>query len=330
MKCVKGMAWIGALVVALGLASNASAAEEGWLVDYKAAMEKAAKEGKDIFMEFTGSDWCPPCINLKKTVLDSEVFKTQMPESYILLKLDNPRDKSKQSPEEIEQYKKLSAEFKVTGVPTVILLDAKGRPFAKNVGYGGQPAEVYVKDIVAKVDVRKTRDENFAKAEKAEGIDKAKLLDQAIAGLETEMAVAQYKDTVEEIIKLDEENSAGLKTKYEGVLNSVVIKSELQAIMRTAQPNNLDDVFAKLDALVEEKKPQGQGLQEVLFMKAQLLFRGDKAKSKETLLAAQKAAPETPVAKQIDEILKRFFADDEDAAKKVESKKDEAKKSGDK
>ena len=120
MKCL----WKKLLVLAsVALLSSASVfgAEEGWLVDFNAAKEQAAKEGKEIFMEFTGSDWCPPCISFKKKVLDTEVFKTAAPEGYVLLKLDSPRDKSKQSPEESEQYKKLSAEYKITGVPTVIL-----------------------------------------------------------------------------------------------------------------------------------------------------------------------------------------------------------------
>ena len=31
---------------------------EGWITDYEAAKKQAAKEGKDILMDFTGSDWC--------------------------------------------------------------------------------------------------------------------------------------------------------------------------------------------------------------------------------------------------------------------------------
>ena len=81
-------------------------ADEGWIVDFEAAKELAAKEGKDILMEFTGSDWCPPCIALKKKVLDTDVFKTKAPEKFILLKLDSPRDKSKQTPAEIQNHRR--------------------------------------------------------------------------------------------------------------------------------------------------------------------------------------------------------------------------------
>ena len=85
-------------------------ADEFWLVDFEKAKAQAAKQGKPILMEFTGSDWCPPCKALHKNVLVKDVFKKEMPKHFVLLKLDNPRDKSKQTPEEIEQYKKLSKE----------------------------------------------------------------------------------------------------------------------------------------------------------------------------------------------------------------------------
>ena len=129
---------LGSVRVALAtfilILAGSSFAEEGWLVSFEKAKAQAAKEGKPIFMEFTGSDWCPPCKALHKNVLVKDVFKKEMPKHFILLKLDNPRDKSKQTPEEQEQYKKLSKEYKVSGVPSIFLADAAGKPFFKKVG----------------------------------------------------------------------------------------------------------------------------------------------------------------------------------------------------
>jgi len=125
-------------------------AEEGWLVDFEKAKAQAAKEGKPILMEFTGSDWCPPCKALHKNVLTSDVFKQQMPKKFILLKLDNPRDKSKQTPEEIAQYKKLSAEYNVEGVPTIIVADAAGKEQHRQVGYSrSETPQEWVTKLIA-------------------------------------------------------------------------------------------------------------------------------------------------------------------------------------
>ena len=100
-----------ALVTVIFTLAGSAIAEEGWLVSFEKAKQKAAKEGKPILMEFTGSDWCPPCKALHKNVLVKDDFKNEMPKHFVLLKLDNPRDKSKQTPEEIEQYKKLSQQY---------------------------------------------------------------------------------------------------------------------------------------------------------------------------------------------------------------------------
>ena len=137
-----------AAILSLPLKSQAA---DGWLVDFEKAKAQDAKEGKSILMEFTGSDWCPPCIQLEKNVLSQEAFKTGAPKNFILLKLDSPRDKSKQTPEEIEQYKVLSKQYAVQGVPTIFLTDAKGKPYWQTVGYSGDPADKYVANLNAQL-----------------------------------------------------------------------------------------------------------------------------------------------------------------------------------
>ena len=42
--------------------------------DFDKALEAAKKEGKILMLEFTGSDWCPPCKMLHKFVLNTEEF----------------------------------------------------------------------------------------------------------------------------------------------------------------------------------------------------------------------------------------------------------------
>ena len=49
---------VGAAAI-LSLPLNSQAAD-GWLVDFEKAKAQAAKEGKSILKEFTGSDSCPP------------------------------------------------------------------------------------------------------------------------------------------------------------------------------------------------------------------------------------------------------------------------------
>ncbi len=253
-----------------------------WLVDFEKAKKIAAEKGLDVMMEFTGSDWCPPCKALKAGVFDKEVFQTTAPKHFVLVKLDNPRDKSKQSKEEQEQYRKLSQVYSVSGVPTVILADPEGKPYAKIVGYGRQKAEVYTDNLVEQIANRKTRDEAFAKAKKAEGVERAKLLDETLEALPKKLGASliasTYGDEVAEIIKLDTNDQAGLKTKYEGKLKLVK--------------------------------------QEALFFEAVQQFRTDKDAAKKTLEEAMKIAPDSEKGKEIKQILERAFKEDDKEEKK--------------
>ena len=297
-----GTVRVAVAAVIFTLAGNAFA-EEGWLVSFEKAKEQAAKEGKPILMEFTGSDWCPPCKALHKNVLVKDVFKKEMPKHFVLLKLDNPKDKSKQTPEEIEQYKKLSKEYKITGVPSILLSDTGGKVFYRTSGYGGQAAKVWVDEMVAKTAIPDALED----ANGAKGLERAKLLDKALS-LMGSTAAAQRKEDINEIITLDSKNKAGLKAKYEGILTATEIKDSLQAIMRGGRGAKPEELIVKVDKLIKEKAPKGEALQEVLFMKSNLYFRGKKMEKAEALLReAMKIAPDSKTGKRIPSILERFF-----------------------
>jgi thiol:disulfide interchange protein len=116
----------------------------GWLTDHAAALAAAKKAKTPVLMVFTGSDWCPPCKNLHSTVFESEAFKKWAEKKVVLLELDFPR--SKEQPMELkEQNQKLQKEFNVSGYPTVIALDAKGKKLFQQVGFSGGDAEDWIK-----------------------------------------------------------------------------------------------------------------------------------------------------------------------------------------
>jgi thioredoxin-related protein len=333
---MKKMLWFAVVLVAGTVGLDAARADELWTVDYEAAQAAAEKEGKDILMEFTGSDWCPPCIALKKNVLDKDEFQKEAPKHFILLKLDNPNDKSKQSEKEIQQYRTMAGKFNVAGVPTIILADAKGRPYAKLVGYSSTTtAEAYTNRLVEKISARKVRDESFAKAKDAKGAERAKLLAKAVEGIDSELVVSEYRDTLKEIIELDAENAAGLKGKYEGLLKTAELKARLKEI-QTAARKDPEGAPKRVDALIEELKLEGPSLQEALYTKAVLLYAGDKAASREALEKALAAAPDGELASRIKGFLANAFKDapkkegekgnDEQQSKEATKKKSTAKR----
>ncbi len=131
------------------LALNLSAAEAKWLTDFEAVKQQAQKENKAILMDFTGSDWCPPCKALKKNVFDKSEFETFAADKLVLMELDFPNNKSKVSKEVAASNQKLSEQFKIEGYPTIIVLDKSGKELGRMVGYGGDSPAVYIKKLEA-------------------------------------------------------------------------------------------------------------------------------------------------------------------------------------
>lgn len=134
--------WAGCLVLCLGLIC-AGAAELPWLTDLAKAQEKAKAEKKLVFMDFTGSDWCPPCKQLHSKVLTSKEFAEFAKANLVLVEVDFPRQKT-QSAELKAANRALSKKFEIEGYPTVIVLTPEGKQLMKDVGYSGESASDFV------------------------------------------------------------------------------------------------------------------------------------------------------------------------------------------
>jgi thioredoxin-related protein len=109
----------------------ASAAE--WTTDYRSALARAQSDRRNVFLFFTGSDWCGWCKRLDREILSTEDFKSYAAKELILVKLDFPRH-LEQSEELKNQNRALAEEYQITGYPTVVVLDPTGKK-VKILGY---------------------------------------------------------------------------------------------------------------------------------------------------------------------------------------------------
>jgi protein disulfide-isomerase len=131
------------LMVSLAAVSFSMGAESLWMHDFEAAKAKAVKEGKPIFINFTGTDWCGWCIKLEKEVFSQKAFQDYAKENLVLVEVDFPR-KKEQTAQLKEQNKKLDKEYGVEGYPTLYLLDAQGKKLTEDIGYREGGPEAYV------------------------------------------------------------------------------------------------------------------------------------------------------------------------------------------
>ena len=123
--------------------------EAKWLEDFEAAKTEAEALEKPILLLFTGSDWCPPCMRLERTVFKDDAFKEFANENLVLAMADFPR-RRQQNRAQKEANEALRQRFEIRGYPTMVLLDEKGE-LKERFGYGGQEAKDFVTMLEGKM-----------------------------------------------------------------------------------------------------------------------------------------------------------------------------------
>jgi thiol:disulfide interchange protein len=87
------------------------------------ALERARTEGKPVLVNFY-ADWCVWCKRLESTTLRDAKVASVLQNRVVPLSLDVDRD-----------GKELSNEYRVDGLPTIIVLDASGQEIGRIPGY---------------------------------------------------------------------------------------------------------------------------------------------------------------------------------------------------
>lgn len=114
--------------------SGAAAGTSGsWATDYQSALTSANGTGRKVFLFFTGSDWCGWCRRLDAEILGTEEFRAYASGSLVLVKLDFPRH-LEQSEQTKTQNADLAQRYRISGYPTVVILNDSGAEIGR-LGY---------------------------------------------------------------------------------------------------------------------------------------------------------------------------------------------------
>lgn len=312
--------------------SSAFAGGEGWSHDFEAAKKQAAAEKKDLLVDFTGSDWCGWCIKLNDEVFKHDEFKNGVKDKFVLVELDFPRDKEKAGvTEEIaKQNEALQEKFGIQGFPTILLLDASGKPFAKT-GYQAGGAEKYVTHLDELRAHKGERDAALKKAGEAKGVEKAKALVSALKAMDLEdTAVSNfYGDVTAQIKEADPKDETGFTKGIEDKTKFADFQKELNT---QAQKNDkFVSALAYVDETVKKGNFTGELQQQVVATKASLLAMSGKFdEAIKTVDEAKAIAPDSEVGKMMDTFKERLSAAKESAAKKPAAGEEEKEEEADK
>jgi thiol-disulfide isomerase/thioredoxin len=125
------------LVVGLGLGGWKYAhSGDGWIHDFDEGVTASRESGKPMLVFYT-ADWCPPCRQLKATVLADATVNEGLAERFVRVKVDLT--------DQMGPNVRLAAEYGVHAIPTMILYDASGNERERVTGGGDLADWLYAK-----------------------------------------------------------------------------------------------------------------------------------------------------------------------------------------
>jgi thioredoxin-related protein len=120
-----------------------------WETDFAKAKQNAQADHKLIVLNFSGSDWCGPCIRLHKEIFESNAFATYANDHLVLLNADFPRLKKNQlSKEQQEKNDQLADVYNKEGkFPLTLLLSPEGKVLKTWEGFPQISPEVFTEQV---------------------------------------------------------------------------------------------------------------------------------------------------------------------------------------
>jgi thioredoxin-related protein len=131
-----------------------SLSSPGWRNNLQEAELVAKKEHKHILLNFSGSDWCGPCILLRKEIFDSPEFLQMADSELVLVNADFPRKKKNQpSPDQQRINNEIADRYNPQGqFPLTLLLNADGKVLKQWEGNPGVKPAAFSEDVKENID----------------------------------------------------------------------------------------------------------------------------------------------------------------------------------
>jgi thioredoxin-related protein len=122
-----------------------------WNTDFEKAKTEATQSHKLIILNFSGSDWCAPCIRTKEEIFESSAFQNYAEQNLVLVNADFPRLRKNQlSKEQTKRNEALADKYNPDGkFPLTILFDETGKILARWEGYPNESPEKFIQQINA-------------------------------------------------------------------------------------------------------------------------------------------------------------------------------------
>ena len=116
-----------------------------WQPHFETAQKIAKEKNQLILLNFSGSDWCGPCIRMHREIFGSEVFSKMSDSTLVMVNADFPRSKKHQLDKQLQKENDALAEkYNPEGkFPLTLLLDENGKVLKSWDGMPDENAEAF-------------------------------------------------------------------------------------------------------------------------------------------------------------------------------------------
>lgn len=235
----------------------------GRLTDPDAAAAVAVASGKDILIEFAGPEAATGSFS------DSDTFVRALSESFVLVRLASSVDAPAETAARVATW---GQRLGITRFPTLVLLDAKGRPYAETVG-DAKNADASLQVLHQLQRVKSERDREFAAAERSANLERARHLDAGLQVVGRFATGPAYVDVMRRVVELDGDNAAGLRAKYAGAVSGIDVDVAIQSeVYPLIDRGDLREAIGRIDRLLADARPPTGQRQLLLAFQGQLYF----------------------------------------------------------
>ena len=126
----------------------------GWHYSLDEAKQIATQEHKYILLNFSGSDWCGPCIRMHKEIFDDPDFSKMADSELVMVNADFPRMKKNQlSKEQQKLNNEMADRYNAKGAfPYTVLLNADGKVLKEWDGFPNESAYEFADEVKNVID----------------------------------------------------------------------------------------------------------------------------------------------------------------------------------
>lgn len=128
-----------------------------WQTNFIDARKTAAEKHELILLNFSGSDWCTPCMRMSREIFENTTFTDYAASNLVLVNADFPMLRKNRLDKKLQQQNDALAEkYNAKGkFPLTLILDSDGKVLKYWEGLLHIPAREFVNEIKALCDINK-------------------------------------------------------------------------------------------------------------------------------------------------------------------------------